>query len=385
MLYYLHNFNDFFGPFRLFEYISFRAGGAFFTAFLLTVFAIPPLLPFFKKHCIQKSSRTDDDQKPHKPLMGGVVIIGAVAVSAVLWGMIADRKLVVFILATLALAGLGFVDDFIKLKYLRQERDGVKRNTKIIVQAIISVAAIYGLYKTHGTVTMQVFLPCFKQAFQFVPGSENIAVMTPFSSEAWFALPLFMMPLCLIFMLVFNFGVLFCASNGVNLTDGKDGLAAGCMIFAALSFAVISYLSGHRILAEYLNIPYVPGAGEVGIYACATAGACMGFLWHNCEPASLIMGDTGSLALGGTLSLIAIMLGQQIVLFIICGVFIIELGSSFIQQKYYRFSGGKRIFLMAPLHHHYEKKCVPDSKIVICFWIAAIICAFIGLATLKIR
>ena len=385
MFYYLHNFSDWFGPLRLFEYISFRAGGAFFTAFLLTVFAIPPLLPFFKTHCIQKSARIDGDNRPKKPLMGGVVIIGSVVISALLWGMIPDRKLIVFILATLALAALGFVDDFIKLKYLRQERDGVKRNTKIIVQAVISVIAIYALYKTHGTVTMKIFLPCFKQAFQFVPGSENIAVMTPFSSEAWFSMPLFIMPLCLIFMLFLNFGVLFCASNGVNLTDGKDGLASGCMIFAALAFAVISYLSGHKIFAEYLNIPFVPGAGEVGIFACAIAGACMGFLWHNCEPASLIMGDTGSLALGGALSLIAIMLGQQILLFIIGGIFMVELASSLIQQIYFRHTGGKRIFLMAPLHHHYEKKGIPDSQITIRFWIAAILFALIGLASLKIR
>ena len=385
MFYYLHNFSDWFGPCRLFEYISFRAGGAFFTAFLLTVFAIPLLLPFYKTHCIQKSARIDGDNRPKKPLMGGVVIISAVVISALLWGMIPDRKLIVFILATLALAALGFVDDFIKLKYLRQERDGVKRNTKIIVQAVISVIAIYALYKTHGTVTMKIFLPCFKQAFQFVPGSENIAVMTPFSSEAWFTMPLFIMPLCLIFMLFLNFGVLFCASNGVNLTDGKDGLASGCMIFAALAFAIISYLSGHRIFAEYLNIPFVPGAGEIGVFSCAIAGACMGFLWHNCEPAKLIMGDTGSLALGGALSLIAIMLGQQILLFIIGGVFIAELASSFIQQKYYRLTGGKRIFLMAPLHHHYEKKGIPDSQITIRFWIAAILFALIGLATLKIR
>ena len=150
-------------------------------------------------------------------------------------------------------------------------------------------------------------------------------------------------------------------------------------------FAAISYLSGHKIFAEYLNIPYIPGAGEVGIYACAIAGACLGFLWHNCEPASLFMGDTGSLSLGGALSLIAIMLGQQMLLFIIGGVFIIELASSFIQEKYYRWSKGKRVFLKAPLHHHYEKKGMPDSKIVIRFWIIAILFALIGLTTLKLR
>ena len=159
MFYYLHNFSEWFGPLRIFEYITFRAAGAFFTAFLLTVLAIPPLLPFFNKNCIQKSTRTDDDTRPKKPLMGGVIIISSVVISALLWGMICDRKLIVFILATLALAGLGFVDDFIKIKYFRQERDGVKRNTKIIVQAIISIIAIYALYKTHGTVTMQIFLP----------------------------------------------------------------------------------------------------------------------------------------------------------------------------------------------------------------------------------
>ena len=364
---------------------TFRAGGAFFTAFLLTVFTIPPLLPFFRKHCIQKSARTDDGGKPHKPLMGGVVIIASILLSSLLWGMISDRKLIVFLLATLSLALLGFADDFIKLKYLRQERDGVKERTKVIIQAVVSILAVYALYKTHGTVTMKILLPCFKQAFQFVPGTENIAFMTPFSSQPWFVLPLFFMPLCLLFMLGLNYGVIFCASNGVNLTDGKDGLASGCMIFASLALAVTAYFSGHKIFAEYLNIPYVPGAGEIGIYACTIAGACTGFLWHNCEPASLIMGDTGSLALGGALSLIAIMLGQQILLFIIGFIFIAELASSFIQRFVYRHFNGKRFFLMAPIHHHYEKQGIPDSRIIVRFWIIGMICALVGLGLLKLR
>ena len=381
----LHNFSQFFGPLRLFEYITFRAGGAFFTAFVLTVAVIPPLLPFLRKHCIQKSARTDDGGPPHKPLMGGVVIMGSVLISSLLWGVVTDRKLIVFLLATAALAILGFADDFVKLKYLRQERDGVKERTKAVIQAIVSILAIYALYKTSGTVTMKIFLPCFKRAFQFVPGPESIAVMTPFSAQPWFVLPLFFMPLCLLFMLCLNYGVIFCASNGVNLTDGKDGLASGCMIPASLAFAVTAYLSGHKAFAEYLNIPYVPGAGEVGIYACAIAGACTGFLWHNCEPASLIMGDTGSLALGGALSLIAIMLGQQILLFIIGFVFIAELASSFIQRFVYRHFNGRRFFRMAPIHHHFEKLGIPDSRIIVRFWIIAVICALIGLGMLKLR
>ena len=385
MLYYLHNFESFFGPLRVFEYISFRAGGAFFTAFLLTMMCIPPLLPFFNKHCVQKSARTDDDTRPRKPMMGGVIIIASVVLSALLWGELPDRKLIVFLLATIGLAALGFADDYIKLKYLRQERDGVKERTKVIIQAVVAVLAIYALYKTYGTVTMKIYLPFFKNPFQFLPESEKIAVMTPFFKDALFCMPLFLMPLCLIFMLVFNYGVLFCASNGVNLTDGKDGLASGCMVIATLAFALSAYLSGHRIFAGYLNIPYVPGAGEIAIYACAIAGACLGFLWHNCQPASLIMGDTGSLALGGALSLIAIMLGQQVLLFIIGFVFILELASSFIQRFVYRHFGGKRFFLMAPIHHHFEKKGIPDSKITIRFWIFAVLCALIGLATLKLR
>ena len=169
MLYYLHNFSELFGPFRLFEFITFRAGGAFFTAFLLTIVVIPPLLPFFRKHCIQKSARTDDGEKPHKPLMGGVVIIASILISSLLWGMTADRKLIVFLLATLALAILGFADDFIKLKYLRQERDGVKERTKIIIQAVVSILAIYALYKTNGTVTMKMFLPLLQAGFSICP------------------------------------------------------------------------------------------------------------------------------------------------------------------------------------------------------------------------
>ena len=201
MLYLLHNFDSFFGPLRVFEYISFRAGGAFFTAFLLTMLCIPPLLPFFNAHCVQKSARTDDDTRPRKPMMGGVIIIASVVISTLLWGIIDDRKLIVFQLATVALAVLGFADDYIKLKYLRQERDGVKERTKVIIQAAVAVLAIYALYKTYGTVTMKIYLPLFKHPFHFLPEAEKISVMTPFFKDALFTMPLFLMPLCLIFML----------------------------------------------------------------------------------------------------------------------------------------------------------------------------------------
>lgn len=195
MLYFLHNLETYFGPFRLFEYVTFRSGGAFVTAFLIVLFGVPPLLPFFQKHCVQKSARTDDAKdKRQVPLMGGVVIVVAIVMSVLLWGIITERILMVFLLATLALTGLGMTDDIIKTRYLRSERDGVKERTKLIVQAIVTFAAIYALYKTHGTVTMKVFFPFAKQPFQFLPGAENIAVWLPFMKSPLLFLPLGFMP-----------------------------------------------------------------------------------------------------------------------------------------------------------------------------------------------
>lgn len=386
MLYFLNSLESVWGPFRLFHYITFRAGGAFITAFLFVLFVIPPFLPFFRKHCIQKSPRMDDQpEKPKVPLMGGVFVVAAIVFAALLWGRITDRTFIIFTLSTLALAILGMADDIIKTKYLRSERDGVRERTKVLVQGAVAVVAVYLLYKTSGTVTMQVFFPFSRQPFHFQPGGESIAVMIPFKSTPLCYLPLCLMPGCLIAMLIFNFFVLAGTSNGVNLTDGKDGLAGGCMFIAALAFSVVTYLNGHSVFAEYLGIPYVPQAGEIGIFACAIAGASLGFLWHNSYPASIIMGDTGSLALGGALAMIAIMLGQQLLLPIIGFVFFAETISVWLQRTSYKYRHGKRIFLRAPIHHHFELKGIPDNKITTGFWIVSVLCAIIGLATLKLR
>lgn len=387
MLYYLSSFESVWGPFRLFHYTTFRAGGAFITAFLFVLFVIPPFLPFFREHCVQKSPRTDDAavQKPQTPLMGGIFIVMAIVLAAVLWGRITERTLIIFVLSTITLGILGMIDDIIKTRYLRSERDGVKERTKMIVQAAVSVVALYLLYKTQGTVTMKVYFPFSHQPFQFLPGSESVAVMVPFKALPLFSMPLWTMPICLLIMLGFNYGVLAGTSNGVNLTDGKDGLAAGCMFIAALAFSVIAYLNGHSVFADYLGIPYVPQAGEIGIFACAIAGACLGFLWHNSCPASIIMGDTGSLALGGALAMIAIMLGQHLLLPIIGFVFLVETVSVALQRISFKLRHGKRIFLRAPIHHHFELKGIPDNKIIMEFWIVAVLCAILGLATLKLR
>ncbi len=333
------------------------------------------------------SPRMDDAaiQKPQTPLMGGIFIVLAITIASVLWGQITERTLVIFLLATIALGILGMVDDIIKTKYLRSERDGVKERTKLAVQTSVAIIAVYLLYKTRGTVTMKVFFPFTRQPFQFLPGKEAIDVMIPYSASPLVSIPLLIMPGCLFFMLLFNAFVLAGTSNGVNLTDGKDGLAPGCMFIASLTFAIVAYLSGHSVFAEYLGIPYVPQAGEIGIFACAIAGASLGFLWHNSYPASIIMGDTGSLALGGALAMIAIMLGQQLLLLPVGIVFLAETASVWLQRKSYRWRHGKRVFLRTPIHHHFELMGIPDNKITMGFWIVAVLGAIIGLATLKLR
>ncbi len=386
MYYYLSSLETDWGPLRLFNYITFRAGGAFITAFLIVLLSIPVFLPYFRVHCVQRSPRMDDQpEKPKTPLMGGVFMISAIVIATLLWSKITERTLIIFVLSTVALGILGMVDDIIKTKYLRSERDGVRERTKMIVQAVVTVIALYLLYKTHGAVTMQVFFPFSRQPFQFYPELESISVIVPFRYHPLFHLPLWCMPGCLLVMLGFNYLVVAGTSNGVNLTDGKDGLATGCMFIAALAFAVVAYLNGHYEFATYLGIPYVPQAGELGVFACAIAGACLGFLWHNTAPASIYMGDTGSLALGGALAMIAIMLAQQLLVPIIGLVFVIETLSVWLQRTSYKLRHGKRIFLRAPIHHHFEMMGIPDNKIVMGFWILAILSAMAGLATLKLR
>lgn len=396
MLFLLHYLRGTFSPLRLFEYVTFRAAGAFLTAFLLVALLLPLFLPFFRKHLTQKSERLDsanggpvgDPAAPPKtrpPLMGGLLIVGAVIVTTVLWGIVWERMLAVFLLVLVVLTLLGMADDIIKVKYLRRERDGVTERTKLIVQTLVTVLAVYLLYKTRGSVSMQVFFPFSKQPFHFSPEGEMILLKLPYMTGAITQFAIQWMPLCLLVMLGFNAFVVTGVSNGVNLTDGKDGLAPGCLVFAALAFAGVAYLYSHQVFADYLDVPHSPRAGEVTVYACAIAGACLGFLWHNASPASIYMGDTGSLALGGALGMIGVLLGQQLLLPIIGFIFFVEALSVLLQRWSYRLRHGKRIFLMAPIHHHFEKLGVPDNKITVRFWIVAGLAALIGVATLKMH
>ena len=392
MLYYLESLRSTFGPFRLFEYVTFRAGGALFTAMLIVLIFGKPVIGLLKKFCIANwryenllSEQEDEALKKKTPTMGGILLVVSILVSTLLWGVM-NRMLVIFLCVLSSLSVLGFVDDFIKIRYKRDIRDGVSGKMKMMVQFLISLSAAYFLYKTPEAVTMQLYIPFFKDPVIAQPDVDaaQVYLMTPFSNNPLLTLGIAWTTLFVAIMLVFNGLVVTATSNAVNLTDGKDGLAAGCLVSSALAFAVYAYMSSHAVFAKYLSIPLAPNASEVSVFACAIAGACLGFLWYNCKPASVFMGDTGSLPLGGVLGLIAVLIGQQLLLLVIGFVFVMEAASVMIQVFWFKRTG-KRVFLCAPIHHHFEKKGWSENQIVTRFWLIAGICAILGLATLKLH
>ncbi|HCG24786.1 MAG TPA: phospho-N-acetylmuramoyl-pentapeptide-transferase [Lentisphaeria bacterium] len=394
MLYLLANLRECFGPLRLFEYVTFRSGGALITSMLLVIFLGPWTIRRLKKFCVPKSARLEglvaeqfvDHSKDKTPTMGGLLIIFSIVFSTIFWGDLSNRMVLVFLLVLLPLTALGFYDDYIKVKYERSVRDGVSGKVKLLIQILVSFVALYIIYKMPDTMTTKFLIPFFKDPICLKPAGETIQFWLP---PQLLPDPLFTFPASWAFLAV---GLIFLAnillvtffSNAVNLTDGKDGLAAGCTIFCVLSFAAVAYVHGHTVFAKYLSVPYIPELGEISVFASAMAGACIGFLWYNCKPAAVFMGDTGSLPLGGSIGLIAVLMGQQFLLIVIGFVFLMEGVSVMIQVASFRLTG-RRVFLCTPIHHHFEQKGWSETQIVIRFWIIAGICALIGLATLKLR
>ena len=394
MLYLLANLRECFGPLRLFEYVTFRSGGALITSMLLVIFLVPWTIRRLKKFCVPKSARLEglvaeqfvDHSKDKTPTMGGLLIIFSIVFSTIFWGDLSNRMVLVFLLVLLPLTALGFYDDYIKVKYERSVRDGVSGKVKLLIQILVSFVALYIIYKMPDTMTTKFLIPFFKDPICLKPAGETIQFWLP---PQLLPDPLFTFPASWAFLAV---GLIFLAnillvtffSNAVNLTDGKDGLAAGCTIFCVLSFAAVAYVHGHTVFAKYLSVPYIPELGEISVFASAMAGACIGFLWYNCKPAAVFMGDTGSLPLGGSIGLIAVLMGQQFLLIVIGFVFLMEGVSVMIQVASFRLTG-RRVFLCTPIHHHFEQKGWSETQIVIRFWIIAGICALIGLATLKLR
>jgi phospho-N-acetylmuramoyl-pentapeptide-transferase len=347
--------------FNLFKYITFRAGGACMTALTVSFWFGPKLIRMLKSMQRQGQPIRLDGPERHliekkgTPTMGGVLILMALTISTLLWADLDNGYVWATLFVTIGYGALGFADDFMKLT--KRNTKGVPGRVKLVVQAAIGLIAAVWITS-------------------LMPAPLNSGLAVPMFKN-------FLIPFGFLFPLVGMF-VLMGASNSVNLTDGLDGLAIVPTIIAAGVFALIAYLVGNRIFAGYLQINFVSGAGELTIFLSSLIGAGLGFLWFNAPPAAVFMGDTGSLSLGGALGAVAVATKSEIVLAIVGGLFVVETISVIVQVFWYKRTG-RRVFLMAPLHHHFEKKGWAEPTIVIRFWIIAMILALAGLATLKIR
>lgn len=359
MLYYLlYPLHDLIPGLNVFRYITFRAIGAALTAFLILLYAAPPFIRLLQRMQIGQVIRSDGPashfSKKGVPTMGGLLILLALTFSTLLWVELNNRYVWILLGVTLWYGGIGAYDDYRKIK--KKNSAGLSGRGKIFFQVLGAAIAGAALFS----------VPYFDSHLSF-PFLKNVRP----DLGSWYML--------------FALLVVVGASNAVNLTDGLDGLASGPTVISGSVYLLFSYLAGHAGLASYLQIPYVQGAGEVAVFCGALVGASLGFLWYNTFPAQVFMGDVGSLSLGAALGTVAIIIKQEILLAIVGGIFVMEALSVIIQVGYFKISGGKRVFLMAPFHHHFEKKGWPEPKVVVRFWIISIVLGLVALATLKLR
>jgi phospho-N-acetylmuramoyl-pentapeptide-transferase len=360
MLYWLTALSDGGDFFNLFRYITFRAGGAFLTALIFGFLFGRPLINVLRKRQGKGQPIRDDGPEGHlakagTPTMGGLLIVGALLTATLMWARWDNPFVWLVLFVTLAYGLIGFADDYAKVS--KQNTKGVPGKVRLALGVLIAIiAAIWAAAYHPEPLQNQLALPVFK--------------------DTLINLGLLYVPFCIC--------VIVGAANAVNLTDGLDGLAIMPSMIAAGALGVIAYAVGRVDFTEYLDVHYVPGTGEILIFTAALFGAGLGFLWYNAPPAAVFMGDTGSLALGGALGAIAVATKHELVLAIVGGLFVVEALSVIIQVLYFKRTG-RRVFLMAPIHHHYEKKGWAEPQIVIRFWIISLILAMIGLATLKVR
>ena len=347
--------------FNILRYITFRSGGAVFTALILSLLIAPRIIQWLKSKQAEGQPLREDGPEGHlvtkkgTPTMGGLMILISVSISTLLWSDLKNPYIWIVLFVTLSFGFIGFFDDYLKLT--KRNSKGLSSRKKMLWQAIFSVATVYVIsYVAPQHLANHISVPFFK----------NVLI-----DAGWFYIP---------FVMVVMIG----ASNAVNLTDGLDGLAIVPIMLVAGSFVLISYLVGNIKFADYLQLNYVPESGELAVFCSALVGAGMGFLWFNAQPAQVFMGDTGSLALGGALGAISVITKHEIVLAITGGLFVIEALSVIIQVASFK-TRGKRVFKMAPIHHHFEKLGWSESTVVVRFWIIACVFALLGLATLKIR
>ena len=360
MLYWLTGLSDGGDFFNLFRYITFRAGGAFLTALVFGFLFGRPLINVLRRKQGRGQPIRSDGPEGHfvkagTPTMGGLLIIGALVTSTLLWARLDNPFVWMVLFVTMTYAAIGFADDYAKVS--KQNTAGVSGKVRLLLGfAIAAIAGIWAaLYHPEGL-------------------SNHLAL--PFFKDTLLNLGYLFVPFAVI--------VIVGAANAVNLTDGLDGLAIMPVMIATTTLGIIAYAVGRVDFTEYLDVHYVPGTGEILIFAAGVVGGGLGFLWYNAPPAAVFMGDTGSLALGGALGAIAVATKHELVLAIVGGLFVVEALSVIIQVFYFKRTG-KRVFLMAPIHHHYEKKGWAEPTIVIRFWIISLILAIVGLATLKVR
>ncbi len=352
--------------FNVFQYITFRAVGAAMTSFLLCLTFGPAVIrklislkigqPIRTKEEVHKLSELHGGKRG-TPTMGGVLLLGSVVVSTLLWARPDNPAVWLAIGATVFLGLLGFADDY--LKVTKKKSDGISGKIKLVAQFTLA-AVVTAFFLWNPAISVQartLYVPFYKE-----PLITNMGAFT----------------------LLFYSAIIVGTSNGVNLTDGLDGLATGCTITAAFAYAVLTYVAGNVKIATYLQIPYYPFAGELTVICMALVGSGLGFLWFNCHPAKVFMGDTGSLAIGGVMGVIAICCKQELLLLVVGGIFVIEALSVILQVASFKLTG-KRIFAMSPIHHHFELKGWKENTVIVRFWILSIMFAFLGLATLKLR
>lgn len=348
---------DVFTAFNVFRYITFRSMGALITAMVISVLIGPWCISFL--HRIKCGQYILSDVKAHAakagtPTMGGLLIMLTVLVSILLWSDLSNRYVWQCMLVFLGYGIIGFWDDMTKLRH--HQNKGISPKAKMLGLIVVASVAMW-LLQTDPSYTTKLYIP-------FAKG------WTPDLGVFYFPFGVF---------------VMVASSNAVNLTDGLDGLAIGPTVLAGAVFAIFIYITGNARLTQYLYLPYIPGVGEVTVFCGAFIGAGLGFLWFNAYPAQVFMGDVGSLSLGGTLGFLALLCKQELIMVVVGGIFVAETLSVILQVSYFKWTHGKRIFRMAPLHHHFELKGIPESKIIIRFWITSIILGLVALSTIKLR
>ncbi len=359
MLYhFLYPLREYFIAFNVFRYITFRTIYAMLTALAISYLLGPVFIRFVKRIQIRQFIREEGpashQKKAGTPTMGGMLILFSITVSTLLWTDLTNPYIWIILCGTLGFGAIGLIDDI--LKTIRHENKGLGAREKFAIQIIAGLIITWIIYSMPGYDT-KLHVPFFK----------NLA-----PELSWMFIP-------------FATLVIVGASNAVNLTDGLDGLAIGPGIIAAATYTILSYVSSHAKIASYLQVAHMPGCGEIAIFCGALVGASVGFLWYNAYPAQIFMGDVGSLSIGSSLGIAAIITKHELLLVLVCGLFVVEALSVIIQVGYFKISNGKRIFRMAPLHHHFELKGWAEPKVIVRFWIISAILALLSLSTLKLR